>query len=123
MSALQIVPLSGVRERGAGELGFVAGTVFVEPFAGVGEALAAVGSASDAVGVLVALAVVLPEADLADLRCASFVEREVAAAWAGIRTTTWRQDNVLHRAFEIHRVSMLAIACSAKPFSSRRAVA
>jgi hypothetical protein len=123
MTALWIVRLSGKWERSAGELAFVAGAVLVEPFAGVGEALAAVGSASHAVGVLVVLPVVLPVADLADVPCASFIEREVAAAGAGIRTATRRQNDVDERAFGTHQVSMVAVACSAKPFSSRRVVA
>lgn len=52
---------------------------------GLGETEASVGAAPDAVGVVVVLAVVFPEADGADLGSASRVEGQESAARTGVR--------------------------------------
>lgn len=75
-----------VRQRLPNELGtpLVAGTHGVEVPTGLSQAQPAVRSATDPVGVVIVLAVVLPEAHGADLVEATLGKREVAAAWTPI---------------------------------------
>src|SRR5687767_11557143 len=72
---------------------FTARTEGGEVPAGLGEAVAAVRSTTNHVGVVVVLTVVLPETHRADLVLAACVERQVATAGARVRSASgWSVD-------------------------------
>jgi hypothetical protein len=72
--------LMGERLPDVRQVAFAVGSESGEVLPCLGKAEVSVGAASDQVGVMIVLAVVLPEADGTDLEVASFVQRQVATS-------------------------------------------
>lgn len=89
--------LGRVRRSDVLEVRRIGGTDPGVVLAGLGQAETPVRASSYLVGVVFVLAVVLPEADVADLVAAPFAEGQEAAARAGVRTGLVVTDDVDER--------------------------